>query len=105
MLVSEKIELTFGFVEFNQVADFADIHDIEVKPEYRGKGYGKQLLILFLSEMKSRGVTEVTLEVRIDNVVAISLYEKFGFERIAVRTSYYKDGCDGLLMRLDDLMR
>ena len=100
MLVSEKIELACGFIEFHQVDDFADIHDIEVKTEYRGKGYGAKLMGLFLSEMGSRGVTVVTLEVRVDNVVAISFYEKFGFKRTAVRKGYYQDGCDGLLMRL-----
>ena len=101
MLVSEKIELDEGFIEFHQVGDFADIHDIEVEFEYRGKGYGAKLMELFLNEMKNRGVIVITLEVRIDNTVAISLYEKFGFECIAVRTNYYKDGCDGLLMRLE----
>ena len=102
MLVSEKIELACGFIEFHQVDDFADIHDIEVTTEYRGKGYGTKLMELFLSEMGSREVTIITLEVRVDNVVAISLYEKFGFKRIALRKGYYEDGCDGVLMRLDN---
>jgi len=101
MLVSDKIELACGFVKFHQVDDFADIHDIEVEFEYRGKGYGVKLMELFLMEMRRRGVVAVTLEVRVDNVVAISLYEKFGFKRVAVRKGYYKDGCDGLLMRLE----
>ena len=97
----EKIESTFGFIKFSQVDDFADIHDVEVEFESRGKGYGGKLMKLFLNEMKSRGVTVVTLEVRVENVVAIGLYEKFGFERADVRKGYYKDGCDGLLMRLE----
>jgi len=101
MLVFEKIELDEGFIEFHQVGDFADIHDIEVEFKYRGKGYGAKLMELFLNEMKSRMVTVITLEVRVDNTIAISLYEKFGFKRIDVRKEYYKDGCDGLLMRLE----
>lgn len=99
MLVSEKIEVAKGFIAFHQVADFADIHDIEVKPKYRVQGYGTQLMMLFLTEMKRRGVKEITLEVRIDNEAAIQLYKKFGFEQVSVRKGYYK-GIDGLLMKL-----
>ncbi|MCL2560438.1 MAG: GNAT family N-acetyltransferase [Turicibacter sp.] len=98
--MSERIEIEQGFIAFIQVADFADIHDVEVLPERRGQGYGAALLRLFLTEMKRRGVSTVTLEVRVDNAVAISLYEKFGFERVAVRKGYYQ-GVDGWLMKLD----
>jgi len=100
MLVSERIELEVGFIEFLQIGDFADIHDIEVDPEHRGKGYGAKLMELFLNEMKNRNVAKVTLEVRVANVVAIRLYEKFGFGQVSIRKNYYKDGCDALLMRL-----
>ena len=41
-----------------------------------------------------------TLEVRVDNLIAISLYEKFGFEKVSIRKGYY-DGVDGLLMKLE----
>jgi ribosomal-protein-alanine N-acetyltransferase len=99
--VSERIELIEGFIEFHQVSDFADIHDVQILVEFRGNGYGTRLMTLFLDEMKKRSVTEVTLEVRVDNMAAIGLYEKIGFERIAIRKAYYKDGCDGLLMRLE----
>jgi len=98
MLVSEKIALVEGFIEFHAVAGFADIHHVEVLPEFRGQGYGSKLMALFLDEMKAYGVTEITLEVRVDNVSAIGLYEKFGFERVGVRKGYYK-GIDGILMR------
>ena len=100
MPVSEKIELNEGFIEFHQVEDFADIHHIEVKSEARGKGYGTKLLELFLYEMKNRNVTTITLEVRVDNGVAIHLYEKFGFEQVNIRKGYY-EGVDGWLMSLN----
>jgi len=99
--VSERIELAFGFIEFHQVGDFADIHDVEILPPLRGNGYGTKLMNMFLDEMRNRGVGIVTLEVRVDHIVAIRLYEKAGFECIAMRKGYYKDGCDGLLMRLE----
>ena len=98
MRVFERIEWTFGLIEFHVVTDFADIHHVEIKAEYRGKGYGTKLMTLFLNEMKGRNVTVMTLEVRVDNKVAIGLYEKFGFEQVSIRKGYYR-GIDGLLMR------
>jgi len=98
--VSEKIEIEKGFIEFIQVADFADIHDVFIEEEHRGLGLGNFLMQQFLAEMKARNVRHVTLEVRVDNLKAISLYEKSGFEKINVRKNYYQ-GIDGILMSLD----
>jgi len=100
--MSERIELEAGFIEFVQVGDFADIYDVEVRAELRMQGHGSQLMALFLAEMRRRDVAVVTLEVRIDNLPAIRLYEKFGFEQVSIRKGYY-DGVDGLLMKLEVL--
>ena len=98
--MSERIAVEQGFIEFAQAADFADIYDVEVVTEFRGQGYASRLMELFLAEMRRRGVTVVTLEVRVDNLAAIGLYQKFGFAQVSVRQRYY-DGVDGLLMRLE----
>lgn len=100
MWVSERIELREGFIEFHQVSDFADVHDVYVAVEFRSQGYGSKLMKKFLAEMKGRGIIEVTLEVRVDNTCAIGLYEKFGFKYMSVRKGYY-NGVDGMLMRLE----
>lgn len=97
MHVSEIINISQGYIEFHQVADFADIHHIEIKASFRNQGYGKVLMSLFLKEMEKRGVIDVTLEVRVDNFVAIKLYEACGFLKTSVRKGYY-DGVDGHLM-------
>lgn len=102
--MSERIELIengvcMGVIEFHVAVDFADIHDVVVKAEYRGKGYGAKLMSEFLTQMKKRNVIDVTLEVRMDNVAAIALYEKFGFKKVNVRKGYYGN-VDGLLMKL-----
>lgn len=96
--MSEKVELAEGFIEFHAVCEFADIHHVEVFLPFRGQGFGSKLMVLFLAEMRVRGVEEVTLEVRVDNLSAIGLYEKFGFERVGLRKGYYK-GVDGILMK------
>jgi ribosomal protein S18 acetylase RimI-like enzyme len=74
-----------------------------VLPKYRGQGIGRRLLDACLAKAKSKGITRVELEVRIDNSQAIKLYEKAGFSREGVKKNalffdeaYY----DALLMSL-----
>jgi len=46
---------------------------------------------------KESKVINITLEVRVNNNAAIHLYEKFGFQKEAIRANYYQEE-DGLLM-------
>jgi ribosomal-protein-alanine N-acetyltransferase len=75
-----------------------EVHTIGVDPEWQGQGVGKALLRGLLDradEVKA----PVFLEVRTDNVSAISLYEKHGFEQIGVRRRYYQpSGADAYTM-------
>ena len=49
-------------------------------------------------------VREVTLEVRLSNVPARRLYEKYGFRPVGLRPNYYSDnGEDALIMTTDQL--
>ncbi len=49
-----------------------------VLPGYRGQGIGRRLLDACLEKAKTKGITRVELEVRVDNAHAIKLYEKAG---------------------------
>lgn len=77
-----------------------DIQTIAVVEGARSGGLGRTLMGALISEARSRGLRELFLEVRVDNPVAEHLYETLGFERIAIRTGYYRDGVDGVTMRL-----
>jgi len=58
------------------------------------------LLSALLEEAVARRATAVLLEVRADNPPAIALYQRFGFEQLAVRRRYYQPGdVDALVMR------
>lgn len=46
---------------------------------YRGRGIGKDLLAATLAHARGAGITRVELEVRVDNAIAIRLYERIGF--------------------------
>lgn len=46
---------------------------------YRGRGIGTQLITATLAHARRQGLMRIELEVRIDNLAAIRLYERVGF--------------------------
>jgi ribosomal protein S18 acetylase RimI-like enzyme len=56
------------------------IYDIEVLPSYRGKGVGEALMRHALKVSRERGFGQAGLMVNSKNKVALSLYEKLGFQ-------------------------
>ena len=80
-----------GFVGLWFMAGEAHITAIAVEEASRGKGIGELLLIGSIELAMDRRATEVSLEARVSNHVAQSLYRKFGFEEVGVRKGYYTD--------------
>lgn len=58
----------------------AYIDSIIVKPEYRGRGIGQQLLERCISSLKDRGVSFLHLHVRSDFPLSVNFWEKNGFK-------------------------
>lgn len=80
----------------------ADLSMIAVGPEYRRRGIGAVLLAHTLSLLPPCGVTRCLLEVRSQNLPAITLYQKLGFETLARRPGLYQHPSeDGFLMALE----
>lgn len=73
------------------VVDESHITNIAILPEYRGRKLGEALLRKMIEISMSMGAIKMTLEVRVSNYVAISLYEKLGFQKGGIRKSYYTD--------------
>lgn len=73
------------------VIDESHITNIAILPEYRGQKLGEALLRKMIEISISMGVIRMTLEVRVSNAVAISLYEKLGFQKGGIRKRYYTD--------------
>lgn len=66
----------------------ADITSVAAAPEHRRKGFAKALLKRF-EELLPDDTESIFLEVRESNNAAISLYEKCGFEKLALRRNFY----------------
>jgi ribosomal-protein-alanine N-acetyltransferase len=86
------------------IVDEAHIATLAVHPKYRGKGIGAKLLKRALVEAANKGAQEAVLEVRAGNIIAQTMYRKFGFGVVFRRPKYYRDNNeDALLMSLSNL--
>ncbi|MFH0768495.1 MAG: ribosomal protein S18-alanine N-acetyltransferase [Chloroflexota bacterium] len=93
-----------GFVGFWVLADEAHITAIAVREAYRRHGVGELLLIASIDLATELKAHIVTLEVRVSNIVAQSLYSKYGFIRAGIRRGYYTDNReDGIIMSTPEI--
>jgi ribosomal-protein-alanine N-acetyltransferase len=79
--------------------DPADVQTIAVAPGHQRRGVGTMLMAALIDEAGRRATGDLLLEVRADNAAALEFYARHGFEQIAVRRRYYRDGADGLVLR------
>jgi [ribosomal protein S18]-alanine N-acetyltransferase len=86
-----KLEQLVGIGCFWAILDEAHITLMAILPEYRGQGWGKDLLVGLLAEAVAIGMNHATLEVRPSNTIAVGLYEKMGFETLGRRKKYYQN--------------
>jgi ribosomal-protein-alanine acetyltransferase len=69
----------------------AHILTIDIEPSHRRKGIAQKLLHEIETIFKERGLRECRLEVREDNVAALNLYQKLGYEKAGKLKKYYGD--------------
>ncbi|GAA5615477.1 hypothetical protein Spla01_06690 [Streptomyces platensis] len=99
-LVAEQDCRLVGYGGLAAVDGTGDIQTIATARDQWGSGLGARLLTELLHAATDFECHEVLLEVRVDNLRAQRLYERFGFEPIGFRRGYYQPGNhDALVMR------
>jgi len=78
-----------GVVSVNLEAEDVSIFGFGIVPEYRSKGYGKELLHLIVESFLKRGRSDIIIDVNSENADALELYRKTGFH-IEVAYEYYR---------------
>lgn len=84
-----------GFVHLSISFESVDIVNIVVNPSFRRRGIASILMENILNIYPN--CEQLFLEVRVDNLPAINLYNKLGFREINRRKNYYGD-VDALVM-------
>lgn len=97
-IVAKDNNQIVGFAGLKIIIDEADIMNIVVKKDFRNKGIGSCLLDNLILCCQDLSLKIITLEVNVNNLNAISLYKKFGFEKIGVRKNYYNGIHDAIIM-------
>ena len=77
-----------GKISMSNVDNVIWIYGLCIIPDFRGQGYGKDMLRQVMNLPMCEGAA-VDLEVDINNSVAIKLYQEFGFQEITLY-DYYK---------------
>ena len=81
--------------------DEGQITNIAVHPDRRGQGLGLAIVQALIKHAKAARLATITLEVRVSNTPAISLYRKVGFAEVGRRKGFYtKPTEDALIMEL-----
>lgn len=88
-----------GFCGMWMVIDAAQITNVAVIEQARGRGIGEGLMREAMHISRLHGMEVMTLEVRVTNVVAQNLYRKLLYQDGGIRKGYYTDnGEDALVM-------
>lgn len=96
---SENNEV-LGYAGIWQPTDEVHITNIVIKKEYRNKKIGTKMLEELIKIAKKRKIKNITLEVNINNKIAIQLYNKYNFKEVGLRKKYYNNADDALIMTL-----
>ena len=86
-----------GFLDYSLIYDRVEIDNVFVFCEWRNRGIGTKLLSRLIDICIDKDLINITLEVRVSNFIAKSLYKKMGFEEVAIRKFYYGNE-DAILM-------
>lgn len=86
-----------GFINYDILYERAELLYIAVIEEAQNKKIGSKLLEFMIKNCRKKNIQNITLEVNVENKKAIALYEKYGFQKVAIRKNYYQ-GIDGILM-------
>ena len=87
-----------AYMGMHIVLDECYIANVAVLPAHRKKGLGLRLVENALAVAAERNCSFITLEVRVSNAPAISLYEKCGFEKLGERKNFYSAPTENALI-------
>ncbi len=80
-----------GCLRLDDMGDQVGIYAFEIRPGYRGLGYGRQMLEDAIRTIRAETQKPIMLDVETDNTNALGLYLSCGFE---IKTTYDYYGLD-----------
>ncbi len=84
--------------------DEGQITNVAVHPDAHRQGLGRMIVDALTEEARARGLEQISLEVRVSNQAAITLYERTGFEVAGRRKSFYRRPTEDALVMLKKIL-
>ncbi len=91
-----------GYAGLMVIGEEAHVTTLTVAPSARGARIGTRLMAALARRAREARARSLTLEVRVSNVAAQALYQRFGMAPVGVRKGYYRDE-DALIMWAHDI--
>lgn len=88
-IVAEKSAEIVGYAGMWHVVNEGQIINIATAPQYRKNGVASLLLEHLIQLATCHEMMGLTLEVRLSNIPAQKLYQKYGFQQEGIRKNYY----------------
>jgi ribosomal-protein-alanine N-acetyltransferase len=104
-IVAREGRRVVGYAGLWLMVDEAHITTFAVHPDHRRRRIGERLLQRLFELAGELGAEWLTLEVRVSNLAAQRLYEKYGFKKAGVRRRYYSDNSEDALIMWTDRIR
>ena len=93
-----------GYIGTWHIVDEAHITTIATSKDFLRNKIAETLIVKSLQDCYNEFIKYITLEVRISNIPAIKLYEKYGFKSLGTRKGYYQDNNeDALIMWTENI--
>lgn len=102
VLTRKENDTLMGYGVMMMGVDEAHLLTLGIGSVWQKQGCGAYLLQYFIELAGNGGARSVLLDVRVSNTNAAKLYQRLGFEQIAIRKEYYPAMCgkeDALVMR------
>lgn len=103
-IVAQAGERIAGYAGIWIILDEGHVTNIGVDPEFQKRGIGLGLMVELTNRALKRGISAMTLEVRLSNYAAQALYRKLGFEPSGIRKEYYQDDKEDALIMWRELV-
>ncbi|WP_052350423.1 GNAT family N-acetyltransferase [Paenibacillus gorillae] len=86
--LAEEDEQVIGKVHLQLSPGIGGIYGLGVLPEYRGKGYGRAILLRAIDKLKEANAGDIMLQVAVENGNALRLYQSCGFVETSTMDYY-----------------
>ena len=98
----DEINRLLGYIGSWFIFDEVHITTVAVHKNFQRQNIAHRLFLKLLEEAYKRMVKYLTLEVRVSNLPAISLYTAWGFKDVGVRKGYYQDNNEDALIMFSE---